>query len=1466
MVENNLQQINTWNYGMNLDTSDQFLPSSSYREAINLRLTTDTNSNTGTLHSIEGVKSYQDIISAVPEGYTNVRIIHTDTIRKYGIVLAKATKGNIDYYFIFRFINKAELIGSETGAPQLIFGPCKTTIGDNLSSVTRYEDEDNIKFYYADGINPLRTVNISPAIDNSRPMTDDGSFSIYPTALLSQPEFIALGIGNLKAGTYQYGYQLFTKNGAETEVSTLTTPIYPTLSSIQPTDSSVVKGADKGTNTGKSIQVKFNINDPKYDRIRIVSVYYEDTTSIPLIQVLQDLSIDKDESGMPKPAIYQDIDNKGISLITQEEFNMLTSVHFAPKVIESKNNFLFASDIKYEDNSFDVDYDARAYGFALDNNNALIAVLRSNTGQPEIVAARDSILNGSVVVPKDHDCVNPFSVLTKSSNSFSERYSPDLSTENAKCTYCKFGNQTLFGGDGINISYRFVATDLEEITDGTVSTDDGDYGVITRSQLAVARRFEGVWRYNITQDGTPANTTFLRLTPDTKLLPCNFSNPIIASRVKSLQRDEVYSYGIVFYNKFNQASPVKWIADIRVPDARQFGFETFLANAYTSFVNTKADSQKSALVVRPIGLEFIVKNLPKDVKSYEIVRCKREESDRATITQGIVGTTGIPKERSPLVAANGDTRIDGKYFPYPLNMGSQVVYVAPEISEGTITEADYARYFMQLWGPVTFSSPEVCFNYESFKNVIPKSDIRLTLVKHVFNNTSTGSVKDRGTNINISQGITPVLRKVTYRPFNTSTDRSYYIPQVPSSKDIKAFNIDLVEQSNTCYTMNGADKAWSFFRTSGDSTVIEDVLFPKEPSWKDTKSKFDFVDAIGGTTYINWCGSSYITTYKDSKLNDITNCQGPHGRSIILNTSLVKAPYEPGYFKSVYDGTLLGTNQRVIRKGDTVGSGTKVTSLGSSNFYNESIIGTQICNIRKDTIPYGGYTNANRQYRTYISTGSFTATLRDMNDNNIETSICTFSGDTFINLFQHIKCHYSTSLDAEGNELESIYPTTIVYSVPLESSINIAMKNSADIGMYTQIQPSNIENKYVQSRPLYSYNSTYSVDPAVKLHTPSNIYDEYNKHIDTRTYFSLNKNNDEFIDQWTKFKPLNYLDVDTRYGSINNLRTFGNELIFWQSNAVGKFSVNERTLISDDSNQPLMLGTGGVLSRYDYLATVNGIKHGHNDSDCQSDHVLYWFDYDKHELCQYRNGEVSCISKLKYVQTYLNILALTKDRQLPKPMCTYDKYYNEMIATLSKNESIVFSENSQIFTGFYTLVPDFNMYFNNEVYFSKGTKLYQYNSNTENNGFGDVPLPISLSYVVNNDYVRTKVFDNIEFTGFLNKDNLRISYQASGIDSKELTGEAITDRELNFRAAVPRASGEELFGNRMRGRALYCKLNYILGNSEATPIMTNKSSNFITTITNSDYVVTNINERSGAISDIRFELPYVRTTYRISKS
>jgi hypothetical protein len=52
------------------------------------------------------------------------------------------------------------------------------------------------------------------------------------------------------------------------------------------------------------------------------------------------------------------------------------------------------------------------------------------------------------------------------------------------------------------------------------------------------------------------------------------------------------------------------------------------------------------------------------------------------------------------------------------------------------------------------------------------------------------------------------------------------------------------------------------------------------------------------------------------------------------------------------------------------------------------------------------------------------------------------------------------------------------------------------------------------------------------------------------------------------------------------------------------------------------LGTGGILTRADYLTNTNGSSIVNDRSIVHSDNVLYWYDFDKNEICAY-TGQVS---------------------------------------------------------------------------------------------------------------------------------------------------------------------------------------------------------------------------------------------------
>jgi hypothetical protein len=97
-----------------------------------------------------------------------------------------------------------------------------------------------------------------------------------------------------------------------------------------------------------------------------------------------------------------------------------------------------------------------------------------------------------------------------------------------------------------------------------------------------------------------------------------------------------------------------------------------------------------------------------------------------------------------------------------------------------------------------------------------------------------------------------------------------------------------------------------------------------------------------------------------------------------------------------------------------------------------------------------------------------------------------------------------------------------------------------------------------------------------------------NLRLPNKIIYSETKTANEITDSWAQFKPANYMEVDSQYGPVTNMKAFGDKLFFWQDSALGIASVNDRSLITDNNVSTLTLGTGGILTRYDYVSTNNG--------------------------------------------------------------------------------------------------------------------------------------------------------------------------------------------------------------------------------------------------------------------------------------
>uniref|UniRef100_UPI003FF15612 hypothetical protein n=1 Tax=Lachnospira sp. TaxID=2049031 RepID=UPI003FF15612 len=108
----------------------------------------------------------------------------------------------------------------------------------------------------------------------------------------------------------------------------------------------------------------------------------------------------------------------------------------------------------------------------------------------------------------------------------------------------------------------------------------------------------------------------------------NYADPYFASKYKGYQRDEVYRFGIVFFNERNVATPVYWIGDIKFPHCWE---------ACPWYV------QDLTLYGKAIGINFKIKNYPDGAKAYQIVRCNRTKEDRTILTQALLsGTVSYP--------------------------------------------------------------------------------------------------------------------------------------------------------------------------------------------------------------------------------------------------------------------------------------------------------------------------------------------------------------------------------------------------------------------------------------------------------------------------------------------------------------------------------------------------------------------------------------------------------------------------------------------------------------------------------------------------------------------------------------------------------------------------------------------------------------------------------------------------------
>lgn len=1403
-------QMNTFTKGMNTDTSDAYMPTDQYRYAENLRVTSDNNGVFGELHLIEGTKSLEQSINGIVLDINYIKDICT--IIYVNPQYIDRTDNQIKpawYIDVYDYTN--------TTSPMTnVAGPFTTPIWNTdvdfskppikkiLSTTIIWEADDNIKLYIADGINPLMTLRLQKKNGVFQRIIGDYNDLFGSQNILLPPPIVEISqqTGRIEAPRVQYAYIVYEKYGTSTSLSSLSKPL------------SLYKDNLTGfykEETTKAVNITIpTINSTSFDYIKIYRISYEDSSQQPKISIISDRKI----GGI---STFTDTGSE-ISTESVSEFLANLNLSIRPKLIEQKNNYLFAANVTYTQDEIDKqfeDFDSRCFslGDYLDEN---------------------TYFNG--------ENLDDFVAESNIGNIHNKQFDSYSTYEQDPQWWGIIGN-TGFNGIGKYFKWKYSVENVD-----------------------------------ITSDTQTSNSTE----------PKN-----------SYLRNEVYRFGVKLYDLKGRASSVKWIADIKMPDF-------YNPSQSNTELNTLFTVDDNVFQSHILSIEFQPNNINDqiwdNISAYEIVQSPRTRDDIYGLTQGVGGY--------PIKIDN-----DKISLPYYLTTDRFQTILAGSryleySSSGGMSANNRFTYnghnYDQSTDYLLFASPETAYNQDDTFSII---DSGQWYIKNIFDFKYQSYEHDLTGNwaeitpwaISFGNGsiLSPDNGDLTYTESdindlpaerNTTPSRDSDIKAISDDR-LKKFRIGVVKDNSDKVSLVGGQKVGGYYldmitmsggqkqdayskdafewkgyyssmsymspisivTSSGEHCLI-DYKQKIESQDPDTFSNENSVTArskgsttiSGGVTYYNWTNPAIVTWAFDVNAEDyLTNAPDDIHTPPFAWYNVLDG--RKGWAKAFRMPVSAGGRYLLLKPHtQEILSRNPQSEFGSEAFSNIGMPKTPVFQIYKTTTtPYGGRNESAILNSTYLPIGAFA-----FKGNNCIAK----GGDGYIKYFTFN--HLSTQYNAIRPQTFSL---RVLYQIPLESHIDIQGQASPYLyNMDYRVRDiAGTTNEFAQDKSLYIYSTSYNILPDAVSFYPN---DELKKETQytTRVHYSQPKTNNEAIDSWSKFKTIDFIDVDTRYGDITGLKLFKDKLVFMQDSAAGVLSVNDRTIINDSNNNSIILGNGGALQRYDYITTLYGMKPDQKAYTVSND-ALYWWDGYNKEIIQYKEGyAINQLQHQKYIDSYIQNHNETKI-----PTVFYDRRNKETIFSVVNNESVVYNEKIEQFTSIYTFSPIYYCGLINCQIVTDGNILYEYNVVNETtpnikiaNLFVNNANP-KLKYVVNKEAMYNKTFDiqtlggtfygegydddrSIPYTGeetlsigdrhARNNDSLKhlnFTYKTPLKQESRANGkDIITNAEYDFRLAIPRAGYQTVtienegleneqrvyhwntsnYGDRMRGKTMQCEL------------------------------------------------------------
>lgn len=643
---------------------------------------------------------------------------------------------------------------------------------------------------------------------------------------------------------------------------------------------------------------------------------------------------------------------------------------------------------------------------------------------------------------------------------------------------------------------------------------------------------------------------------------------------------EIYRIGIEFYNNLGQTSLPSWIVDYKMPSGNLEGdyntLKVELKAAFaTDFLNISYDDSSQ----KPVG--------------YRVLVAKRGESDKTILSQGILTpmmfqvlgdeatdfnqftSTSVRQnfqdselkmpsfltrnfQKIPNTASNDNNGVllDTRHLAWLNDDPNDNQDEGGEIytttnSENKISQTFQHSKMMQMY------SPEVLFglssNVSAGTKLVPIGVCQNTLngvlaeerrvdTQEVRANGKTESglnpARVNSSNYIIDNGFLEMFSTPEsdfLPPFSTDYNNHYAfigLPGAPPGEESMNF-YQYYRQFNTFEEAN-TKTPYSIYKSPEIATRGADAQF------YGNDAKFKYVNNLlpftsDGEDDCATC--ELVASINSFNSRCVTLVLGSDGADTTTRPSL----------ETLYASTGLSTPDSVL-----------MGEITRESFYPYT--GSM----------YGGHTYEDKKRTNYVGVGSYTPTTTTFVQ--IDSP-----GDTYVQSFRFLRIHKTDTEVYDVNQLQ----ISEVVEYTTETTVDLLHRNDLSFsGWDSRFQP--------QETEFHKYNTVYSQQPDLVTTEDTPFTFRRVDNFDTRIQSTKLKIPNETIDSWTDILVNETLDLNGKFGPINNLIEYNDELYSFQDEAVARILINPNVQIQASDNIGIELGTGNVLYDYKYLTTRSG--------------------------------------------------------------------------------------------------------------------------------------------------------------------------------------------------------------------------------------------------------------------------------------